>query len=65
MNQLFRAARLIDMAEIGATITKDHYVGIGCDATATCILNRLIKTNGGYDLVRKTNKKLLRGYKKP
>jgi hypothetical protein len=61
MNQMFRAARTMQL-----TFRTDLDVAIGgCDAAATCILKRLIKTKKGYDLVKETNPKLLRGYKKP
>jgi len=59
MNQLFRAAREIDLLRIGKS---KRYVGLGCDATAICILKRLIKTKSGYRMVKNTNPKLLRGY---
>jgi len=61
MNQLFRSARAMDL-----TFRDDLeiYSG-GCDATATVILKHLVKTKRGYDIVKKTNPKLLRGYKKP
>lgn len=61
MNQLFRAARTLDLL----LKSEDNMVGQGCDATATCILKRLIKTKRGWQLVYETNQKLLRGYKKP
>ena len=61
MNQLFRAARTMDL-----TFRPDLKIAIGgCDATATTILKRLIKSKRGYKLVKDTNPKLLRGYKKP
>ena len=62
MNQLFRASRTLDLLSIGHG---DNIVGQGCDCTATCILKRLIKTKKGWKLVYETNRKLLRGYKKP
>ncbi len=61
MNQLFRAARTMELQ--GNNF--NELVSGGCDATATVILKKLIKTKKGYELVRKTNPKLLRGYKKP
>jgi hypothetical protein len=61
MNQLFRAARTLDLV----TTDPNNVVGCGCDATATVILKRLVKTKRGYNLVKTTNKKLLRGYAKP
>lgn len=65
MNQLFRAARTLDLAAIGAHIDKDNPSLQGCDATATTILKRLVKTKRGWDIVYMTNPKLLRGYRKP
>lgn len=61
MNQLFRSARAMDLM-----FRPDlaQYIG-GCDATATVILKRLIKSKRGWNLVYKTNRELLRGYKKP
>lgn len=61
MNQLFRAARAMDLTFRPDLAT---YIG-GCDATATTILKRLVKTKRGWDIVFMTNPKLLRGYKKP
>ncbi len=61
MNQLFRAARAMDL-----TFRPDLKVYIGgCDATATVILKKLIKTKRGWDLIYLTNPKLLRGHRKP
>lgn len=61
MNQLFRAARAMDL-----TFRPDLEVYIGgCDAAATVILKRLVRSKRGYNLVHKTNRKLLRGYRKP
>lgn len=61
MNQLFRAARSMDL-----TFRPDLKVtSKGCDATAITILRKLVKTKKGYNLVKNTNPNLLRGYKKP
>lgn len=61
MNQLFRAARTMQL-----TFRPDLEVMVGgCDATATTILKRLVKTKRGWDIVYLTNPKLLRGYRKP
>jgi len=62
MNQLFRAAREIDLLTIGR---EKSYSKVGCDATAETILRTLVKTKRGYKLVKDTNPKLLRGYRKP
>ncbi len=61
MNQLFRAARTMECY----VDPKNNPSGQGCDATAVCILRRLLKTKKGWKLVYETNRKLLRGYKKP
>jgi len=61
MNQLFRAARTLDLL----VRKENNLVGQACDMTATCILRRMIQTPEGYALVKATNPKLLRGYKKP
>jgi hypothetical protein len=68
MNQLFRAARSLELTaiQLGYTHVKGGSPIIeGCDATATCILRRLVKTKKGYNLVKKTNRKLVRGYARP
>lgn len=62
MNQLFRAAREIDLLDLK---NPHNLSGMGCDATALTILKHLIKTKSGYDLIKATNPKLLRGYRKP
>lgn len=61
MNQLFRAARTVDLLHLSG----DHPVAMGCDASATVILNRLIKTKEGWQLIQSTNPKLLIGCKEP
>lgn len=62
MNQLFRAARTIDLitARPGKAL-----MASACDATATTILRRLVKSKRGYKLVKQTNPKLARGYARP
>lgn len=66
MNQLFRAARAIDLLAIGAKQEPGkHCVALGCDATATVILRKLVKSKRGYQLVKDTNPELLRGYARP
>ena len=62
MNQLFRAARTMDMLSIGHG---ENMVGQGCDATATVILKKLVKSKHGYAMVKQCNPKLLWGYKAP
>ena len=62
MNQLFRAARTMDILSIGHG---ENIVGQGCDATATVILKKLVKSKKGYAIVKQCNPKLLRGYKAP
>jgi hypothetical protein len=62
MNQLFRAARTIDDL---LDLENDHHAAMGCDAAATVIFERLVKTPEGYNLIETTNYKLLEGYKKP
>ncbi len=64
MNQLFRSARELELL---STIycEEDSLTSIGCDASAEVILERLVTTKEGWDLVYKTNPKLLIGYKKP
>lgn len=61
MNQLYRAARTIDMLQL------DHNApaSMGCDAAATVILRRLVKAKRGYQLVKETCPNLVRGLKKP
>lgn len=61
MNQLFRAARTLDIVNTD----KQNIVGCACDGTATVILKRLVKTKRGWNLIYLTNPKLLRGYRKP
>jgi len=61
MNQLFRAARELQLLSTACGDT----AAMGCDATATVILKRLIKTKQGWNLIKQTNPKLLRGYKNP
>jgi hypothetical protein len=61
MNQLFMAARTLDIVNTDP----NNIRGCGCDATATVILKKLVKTKEGWDLIYLTNPKLLRGYKKP
>jgi hypothetical protein len=64
MNKLYQSAR-----ELGLLSTvycnRDSITSVGCDAVANVILKRLVKTKEGWDLVHQTNRKLLRGYKKP
>jgi hypothetical protein len=60
MNQLFRAARTLQILPGG-----DGPERLGCDATAECILKRLVRTGRGYKLIAETNRRLLRGYRKP
>lgn len=62
MNQLFRAARNIDLLD---SQTPDNITSISCDATASTILKRLIQTKHGYNSIKQINPTLLRGYKKP
>jgi hypothetical protein len=61
MNQMFRAARTMQLC---LRSDLDVYIG-GLDAAATCLLKRLIQTKVGWDMVYQTNRKLLRGYRKP
>ena len=59
MNQLYRAARVMQIAEKGLI----NYCNIqitGCDITAEYILKRLKQTKSGRNLVKETNPKLLK-----
>jgi hypothetical protein len=62
MNQLYRAARTIDLITPGPG---KALVASGCDVTATVILRKLVKSKRGYNLVKGTNRKLVRGYARP
>jgi hypothetical protein len=64
MNKLYQSARELDLLSI-VYCSKDSITSVGCDAAANVILKRLVKTKEGYELVKQTNSKLLRGYKKP
>lgn len=64
MNQLFRAARELELLS-AVYCNNESIPSMGCDAAATVILERLIKTKEGWDVVSRTNRKLLEGYKKP
>lgn len=64
MNQLFKSARELELLS-AVYCRQDSITSMGCDATAETILKRLVKTKEGYELVKQTNSKLLRGYKKP
>lgn len=64
MNQLFRSARDLELLST-VYCRQDSLTSMGCDATAETILKQLVKTKGGYELVKQTNPKLLKGYKKP
>ena len=61
MNQMFRTARTMQLC---FRQDLDVYIG-GLDAAATCLLKRLIQTKAGWDMIYQTNRKLLRGYRKP
>lgn len=64
MNQLFNSARELELLS-AVYCRQDSITSMGCDATAETILKQLVKTKGGYELVKQTNPKLLKGYKKP
>lgn len=58
MNQLYRAARTIQLLEVHGG--NSGIIGEGCDWTAETILERLKSTKSGLKLVKETNKKLLK-----
>lgn len=58
MNQLFRAARTMELLDLGSKRGSEVYV-VGCDIAAEAILERLKKTETGIELIRNTNIKLL------
>lgn len=64
MNKLFQSARELELLS-EVYCKNESMTSIGCDAVATVILKQLVKTKEGWELVRQTNPKLLRGYKKP
>lgn len=64
MNKLYQSARELELLST-VYCNKDSITSVGCDAVANVILKRLVKTKEGWDLVHQTNRKLLRGYKKP
>jgi len=55
MNQLYRAARTIDLLKLSQKLPQS----IGCDWSADMILERLKKTTSGLQLVKDTNRTLL------
>ena len=59
MNQLYRAARAIQLLDLGDKHGGDIYKQ-ACDYTAETISDRLKSTETGVKLVKKTNSKLLK-----
>ncbi len=59
MNQLFRAARAIDILNASKGILETDPISLGCDATAETILIKLKSRNSGLKLIKETNPKLL------
>jgi hypothetical protein len=65
MNQLFRSARTIDLLQASKGLKERDVQGRGADITARVILKTFIKTKRGWDLVKKSNPRLLKGFRKP
>lgn len=59
MNQLFRAARHMDLMKASQGSIGREIPSIGCDMTAKVILRRLTSTEDGRKLVESTNSQLL------
>lgn len=64
MDKLYQSARELELLST-VYCNKASITSVGCDAVANTILKRLVKTKEGWDLIYQTNRKLLRGYKKP
>lgn len=59
MNQMYRAARTLDLCSIGAKIQSNDLIIQGLDLVAEKVLRRLKETPTGLELVKRTNPKLL------